>query len=319
MARPAVTQEAFSALRQRIAKIENAQPGWGADGAPDADARVQTIHGVMATGAERLDKALGGGLPRAALTEIHGGETRNSGAVAGFALALAARMQPRKDASGSPVLWIGLNQGFWEMGALHAPGVSGFCGLPYEKLLVASVARLADALWLAEEAARLNEISGVILEIQGNPARVDLTATRRLHRRAQWAGRPVFLLRQAALAEPTAAPVRLVVSPAPAGSRRTIAGPMSGSIGWPAFKISIDKGHSTFAGAFIVEWNGDARAFQERRSAHHGAVVSPSGVRPGDAAADGQVVALEGRSTQPAGIHPPGEQYPARRGSRRAG
>ena len=45
---------------------------------------------ILPTGVEALDEALGGGLPRAALTEIHGLETRDAGAVAGFVLALAS-------------------------------------------------------------------------------------------------------------------------------------------------------------------------------------------------------------------------------------
>ena len=83
------------------------------------------------------------------------------------------------------------------------------------------------ALWIAEEAARLSALGGGLLEVDGNPDRLDLTATRRLHRRAQAAGRPVLLLRQSALAEPTAAPVRLLVAPAPAAPRHTLAGPLA--------------------------------------------------------------------------------------------
>ena len=44
----------------------------------------------LPTGVAALDRTLGGGLPKAALTEIHGAETRDAGAVAGFALALAS-------------------------------------------------------------------------------------------------------------------------------------------------------------------------------------------------------------------------------------
>ena len=117
---------------------------------------------------------------------------------------------------------------------------------------------------MAEEAAGNKALSAVVLELRGNPARLDLTATRRLHRRAEQAGRPVFLLRQAAFAEPTAAPVRLLVEPAPAGLRRTLAGPLPRSIGPPAFIVTIGKSRTALPGQFIVEWNADELAFAER-------------------------------------------------------
>ena len=111
----------------------------------------------------------------------------------------------------------------------------------------------------------MTALAAVILEIRGSPQRLDLTATRRLHARAQSAGRPVFLLRQAAEAEPTAAPVRLIVSSAPAAPRRTIAGPLAGSIGRPAFTVSIGKSRTALPGQFTLEWNPDEHAFEERR------------------------------------------------------
>ncbi|WP_258045557.1 ImuA family protein [Mesorhizobium sp. NBSH29] len=322
MAPPAVTQEAFFALRQRIAKIEGTQPEWLPGGLADVKENDQVFdpERFLATGVASLDRALGGGLPRAALTEIHGRETRDSGAVAGFALALAGLiLDPGRSQIASPVLWIGVSQAFTEMGFLHAPGISHFTGLSLDELLVAQTSKLADAMWIAEEAARLREISGIFLEIHGNPGKLDLTATRRLHRRAQRAGRPVFLLRQAAFAEPTAAPMRLIVAAAPARPRNTIAGPLDGSIGWSAFKIAIGKGHSALPGEFVVEWNNDASAFQERHPANSGALVSPPFLGPDFPATDGQVVAFEAGGNHAADHQPPGEQHPAHRQARRTG
>ena len=110
-------------------------------------------------------------------------------------------------------------------------GLARDFGIAPEALLFSEAPKLADALWIAEEAARLSALAAVIIELRGNPDRLDLTATRRLHRRAEQAGRPVLLIRQAAQAEPTAAPVRFVVAAAPAAPRATLAGPLAGSIG----------------------------------------------------------------------------------------
>lgn len=274
-----MARETVFALRRQIARIEGTLPDrlWGADRlegserleAPvDAGAVVVRRGGVggggevLATGAARLDAALGGGLPKAALTEIHGLETRDAGAVSGFMLAVAGLVP---DASESrPILWIGTSEILREAGFPYAGGLRAMFGLEPAALLFCEAGKLGDALWIAEEAVRLTEPSAVVLEVRGNPRRVDLTATRRLHARARATGRPLFLLRQAAEPEPTSAPLRLVVAPASSTLRRTIAGPVLGSIGRPAFSVTIDKGGNARSGKLTLEWNPDERLFEER-------------------------------------------------------
>ncbi|WP_137930312.1 ImuA family protein [Mesorhizobium comanense] len=326
MAMTAVARETVFALRRQIAKIEGTLPErlQAPAGAPP-DARITasadlTIvrRGLAATlpdaflpvGVERLDAALSGGLPKAALSEIHGQETRDAGAVAGFALSLASLVL--KQAQGLPVLWVGTSEIFHEAGFPYARGLHAGFGIEPGQLLFSETPKLADALWVAEEAARMTALAAVILEIRGNPQRLDLTATRRLHARAMAAGRPVLLLRQAAAPEPTAAPVRLLVAPAPAAPRATVAGPLAGSIGRPAFTITIGKSRTALPGQFTLEWNpdehafderrgderrgderrGDERAGEDRRTANPVAVVSLSRGRKDPAAAPGAVLAF---------------------------
>src|SRR5215813_13891751 len=124
MACTAVAREAVFALRREIARIEGALPEElapanatvlrrkGVVSGDAADALLAT-GSILPTGVERLDRALGGGLPKAALTEIHGAETRNAGTVAGFALALAALLMRGK---GLPLLWVGTSEVFHEAG-----------------------------------------------------------------------------------------------------------------------------------------------------------------------------------------------------------
>ncbi|MES0095025.1 hypothetical protein [Mesorhizobium sp. M0030] len=348
MATSAVARETVFALRRQIAKIEGTLPerlaapageglraGPGLDAAPEPDADVTIIRrglavaspdAFLATGVERLDAALSGGLPKAALSEIHGLETRNAGAVAGFVLSLVSlilRGQPL------PVLWIGTSEIFREAGFPYARGLQGMFGIAPEQLLFSEAPKLTDALWVAEEAAKMTALAAIILEIRGSPQRLDLTATRRLHARAQNAGRPVFLLRQAGEAEPTAAPVRLIVSAAPAASRRTIAGSLAGSIGRPAFTVSIGKSRTALPGQFTLEWNPDEHAFEERkprekRAENSVAVVPASGGRTDPAPAPGTVVAFPAFGSS-AAISPTARdqpsrpQRPAHIGPRRAG
>lgn len=339
MATSAVARETVFALRRQIAKIEGTLPERleaPAGAAPvDADVTPRDLTIVrrglavappdafLRTGAEGLDTALSGGLPKAALSEIHGAATRDAGVVAGFALSLVSLIL--KQGPRLPILWIGTTEIFREAGFPYATGLHGLFGIEPEQLLFSEAPRLLDALWTAEEAARMTALAAVFLEIRGSPQRLDLTATRRLHARAQSAGRPVFLLRQAGEPEPTAAPVRLVLSAAPSAPRQTIAGPLAGSIGRPAFTVSIGKSRTALPGQFTLEWNPDERSFEERRegrqerTANPVPVVSASRRGKDPAPASGAVLAFAAVGSPAAGDQPsPGERAAHRR-PRRAG
>jgi len=302
MASSAVARETVFSLRREIARIEGSLPERLA--APGEEAvlprRRGGRDGLLATGVPALDAALGGGIAKPALTEIHGRQGRDAGAVAGFVLALAGLLL--KQALLAPVLWVGTSGFFNEAGLPYAHGLLKLFGIAPDKLLLAQAPRPVDALWIAEEAAALKALSAVVLELPGNPRQLDLTATRRLHRRAVEAGRPVFLLRQSAGPQATAAPLRFVVEPAPAGMRKILGKPLAGSIGPPAFTVTLDKNRLAPPARFILEWNADERTFghrlPERRDARHDsgrhgrpqvpvAVVSPPQHRPDLAAAAG--------------------------------
>lgn len=306
MATNAVAREAVCALRREIAKIEGRLPDrFEAPLAPPThdDGLLLRRSGlpssaqVLATGAARFDAALGGGLPLAALTEIHSRQTRDAGAAAGFTLALCAAARKASSVEG-PLLWIAIGEVMSEAGRPYAPGLLHRFGLPADSVLVADIRRLEDALWVAEEAASLAGFSAVILEVRGQIRKLDLTATRRLHRRAQNAARPFFLLRQAGHPEPTAAPVRLIISPAPAGERKVLSKLLTGSIGPPAFLAEIGRSRSAIPAKAVLEWNRDDCAFHERTepaagTQDTGAMAALSGERPHLAHASGSRLANE--------------------------
>jgi len=338
MATSAVARETVFALRRQIAKIEGTLPERleAPAGAASVDAdvtphnltivrrglAVATPDAFLHTGAEGLDTALSGGLPKAALSEIHGAATRDAGAVAGFALSLVSLILKRGPRL--PVLWIGTTEVFQEAGFPYAGGLHALFGIEPEQLLFSEAPRLLDALWTAEEAARMTALAAVILEIRGSPQRLDLTATRRLHARAQNAGRPVFLLRHAGEPEPTAAPVRLVLSAAPSASRETIAGPLAGSIGRPAFTVNIGKSRTALPGQFTLEWNPHEHVFEERRIGKERAknpVPVVSAPRRGEdpAAASGAVLAFPAFASPAPGDQPSPRERAAHRRPRRAG
>lgn len=298
MATSAVAREAVFALRRQIARIEGrlaeTLDGPAHDGGHDGaeDRWVTRHHGrpgrapALAIGSPTLDAALGGGLPDAGLVEIHGAETRDAGAVGGFALGLVA--QAGLCGGGRPLIWITTSEVVAEAGAPYAPGLAATYGIAPEALLLAAAPKLEDALWMAEEAAGLSDIAAVFVEMRGSARQLDLTATRRLHRRALASGRPLFLLRQAGRAEPTAAPVRLLVAGAPAGERTLLADTSSdtlaGSIGPPAVAVAISRSRTAVTATATLEWDDHEHGFRERqpaagRAQDSGAVVSASGER----------------------------------------
>jgi len=278
MAGLATAQETICALRREIARIEGSLPERlvvpeaGADDDPvlrryGRPERVSAGSSPLAgTGVPGFDVALGSGL-QMALTEIAGREIRDSGIVSGFTLALATVVSRSglREPPARPILWVSLAGILAEAGFPHLPGLEQFFGLASGKLLLVRAIRLEDALWTAEEAIRLGGFSATVLELRGNPAKLNLTATRRLHHRAREAGRPVFLIRHSAVPEPTAAPIRLLLSPAPSPLRETLAGPLPRSIGPPAFAVTLSKSRTGRNGTFVLEWNPHDFAFQERR------------------------------------------------------
>lgn len=315
MAAPALARETIASLRRHIARIEG-RLAERLEGTPHGDVHLRrqdglVLGGVLATGASRFDAALGGGLPEAGLTEIHAASTRHAGAAAGFALGLARLLTEK---TGAPLLWTGLAESFREAGHPYAPGMRFLYGIDPSRLLVAQARKLADALWIAEQAASLDGFCAVMLETRGPAARLDLTATLRLHRRALDAGHPLFLLRQAACPEPTAAPLRLVVRSAPAGLRHVPGGPLARSIGPPAFLVEISKNRTTPSARFTLEWNSHERAFYERAAEDRVPVVPASGHRTPAAPAPGALLAFAAPArAAAAGLQPAGEQYPAYR------
>lgn len=314
MATSAMARQTVFALRQEIARLEGRPPAWLEHPAPaGAAAQSATVlrraghaptpagaaSARLSSGAAGFDGALGGGLPRAALSEICAAATRDAAAAAGFALALAARAAQAPDAA-LPVLWIGPADLFGEAGAPYAPGLLRLFALPPERLALCTVARRDEALWVAEEAAGAGAFAAVLVELHGRAARLGLTATRRLQRRAAASGRPVLLVRQAAAPEPTAAPLRLAVAPAPSALRATLAGLLPGSIGPPAFAVAIDKSPAARPATFVLHWNPDERAFEERRPEISRPVVPAPAERPHPAPAPGARLA-RGRALRRAG------------------
>ena len=312
MATSALAQRRLFALRETIARIENADgPGlgrrkrhWQWD-AQEPQGGAQPVSESGET--DGLDAVFDGGLPACGLVEIRNAQTRDAGAATGFSLALAALRQNRAGRGEDATLWIGQAMAFSEAGTPYAPGLKKH-GLDPVRVLLARPRTIADALWMAETALGVPAFSTVILEIRGNPAGFGLTESRRLQLRAKTNGTLLLLLRQAGEEEASSALYRLRIDPAPAGERPLPDGTtLEGSIANPVFLVTPEKSKTADPVGILLEWNSHDRRFyrlkprpavsqEERRPADSLPVVSLSARRSGGAAALGEVVAFKGAS-----------------------
>jgi protein ImuA len=217
--------------------------------------RPRVRRGRLRFGIDPLDAALGGGLPLATLHEIRAGQSRDGGAAAGFVLAIATRLA---EAGGDPSLvWISEADLRRQVGRLHAPGLAAL-GLDPARIVEVAAGTESEALWAFEAALGCRGVGLAVCELR--EASFDLAATRRCALRARDHDVTGFLLRVASQPEPTAAELRFLLQPAPAG---TIGGFASG-IGRMAWRLALEKNRrGPTGGSFSVEWRSHERRFIE--------------------------------------------------------
>lgn len=288
MTSPAMAREDLQLLRQTIAKIEKKQiatfdspVSMQAKSHQKAELHhnsdtvsypLQSDHlkkksRVHPFGYHPLDHIIGGGLPCSALTEFRCDETREAGGASAFVWILAQRLQAflstfHHGTNHAPIIWISQVSSRLEGGGIYPHGLLSL-GVDPSKCLFIQPKSLNDALWAAELAAKHSSIAATIFEVRGNPSQLDMAGTRRLHLRAQAAGRPFFLLRQTGYAEATAARLRFRIQPAAAGMKTLPSQiELPKMIGNPSFQITLEKSKNPSSKSFILEWKNDIQSFK---------------------------------------------------------
>ncbi|MBB3563555.1 protein ImuA [Rhizobium sp. BK512] len=311
MAQTALARERLFALRETIARLEGKSAPALAAAEREAlsegrERRQGRIMPRLPFGVEQFDDALEGGLQLDAITEFRAASSCDAGAASGLAMAIAARLQKQEEETSRllPLLWIGDVVGTLEAGRPYAPGLRDF-GLKPERFFHAAPRKLEDALWLAEAAIESAAFSAVVFEVRGNPLHFGLTESRRLSLRARAVQRPLFLLRQAGEEEASSAAFRLHVEPAPSDLRPLPDGSkLSGSIGNPIFRLTLEKSRNPAPLSFLLEWNPHEREFLPvnepsfarppgEQSTHSVAQLSASANGPYRPQAMGAVLAFE--------------------------
>lgn len=286
-------------LRRKVAAIEGRidpaarlpAQAHGTTGTPEAaDQSVEPSApptGGVGFGIAAIDRRLGlaHGLAFGALHEVLTAESRDAGALIGFAAALVAR---RLAVGDGRVVWIDTGSGRRDGGDPYGPGLHGL-GLDPGRIVRVAVERPEEALWAFEEALSCRGTAAVIGEIPGTPRVLDLTATRRLALRAAREegdrGTLALLLRPGGGAQATAAATRWRVSP-----RRSR--PFDGfgaGLGRPAFRLELDRNRDGRLGTFDIEWDPHDRRFAAL-PANPGARAAPVGDRPAAAAGGGRIL-----------------------------
>jgi protein ImuA len=206
------------------------------------------------------DRVLGGGLLLGALHEVFA----NDAGASGFTACAAQRVSGAKR-----MLWIIQDFSSLEYGT---PAPTGFAelGIDPTHLLMLRTANAEDALRAAIDALSCYGLGAVILEIAGNPKVLDLVASRRLVLAAQRKSVTVFLLRQGAVAEPSAAETRWQIR-----SHRSTA---TDDWGMPRFEAELVRNRQGETGHWVMEWSCDDGAFRkpDDQAAHSGFVVRAS-------------------------------------------
>jgi protein ImuA len=280
MAIKAVAQAELCRLRRDIAAIEGRLPEteWLTFGPMNASEEGECAGKLQLRqqpsrldfGVFRLDALLRGGLPLSALTEIRVGQSRDSGAATGFALALIARVAALRKLSAA--VWICQAECRRETGSLYAPGVAAL-GLDPGSIIEVDARTEKDALWAFEAALSCPDLDVAVCDLR--EASFDLAATRRCLLRAREAEVTGLLLRVGSESEANAAELRFAVTPAPAGPvDRFLPG-----VGRMAWRLTLEKNRAGPTGAFTLEWNAHEGCFAERKGRNARSLPLPATAR----------------------------------------
>jgi protein ImuA len=223
-------------------------------------------------GCEAVDHVLQGGLLRDGLHEVFA-RPGHEAAATGFAAGLVLRL-----AAGKQVLWISQDFSSREFAGLCATGLFEF-GLTPAHVLLLSVAAAEDGVRAAGDALTCRSLGAVVVEIAGNPAALDLTASRRLVLACAQHSVPAVLLRLAAAPDASAAETRWLVGAAPSAPPA----PDAEAWGHPVFDASLIRNRHGRTGRWLVAWSCDDGCFRDAKAAS-GAVVSAPADRQTEAA-----------------------------------
>ena len=214
-------------------------------------------------------------MPAGHLHEVFSAHACDIASAAAFAQILVAQflLHRTPDAMEQPLAAQAIRRGpcFWvqqisgvKQAILHPPGMAEM-GFELEGCYQVHAASPLAALRAAADIARCGGIGAVLVQIEGNPRILDLTATRRLALAAEKNNAPVILLRSDATPMPSAAYSRWQIKSA-ASTALSANAP-----GLPTFAAELLRHRKFMAGiSAVLEWDAHGRTMREvKMNAHY--------------------------------------------------
>lgn len=235
-----MAQDAMAALRHALSLLEQGS--------------VRSAPELFPLGAESIDESLGGGLARGALHEVYAAKgVADAASVAGFGLGVAMRAAGQERS----LLWVRQAYSDTEAGWLYGAGLSAF-GIDPARVVLVRARDPTSVLRAAAEGARCAALGAVIVEMWGEPAVLDLRASRRLALSAQRSGLALLMIRLGAEPAPSAATTRWLVS---ARASRALE---ANAPGRPAFHLRLLRHRAGIADRqWLLEWDRDQLSFSD--------------------------------------------------------
>ena len=212
----------------------------------------------LSLGASAVDHCLEGGLACGGLHEVRAALARDIGATTGFALGLAARAaHADRDGDGRRgIVWVSDPATRVDGGGLFPAGLAQY-GLDPSSITIVEPGDLQGAMWAADEASGCNGLAALIFQIKGNPARFDITATRRLMLRARSSGVLALILRQSGEEEASAAATRWRVNTEMSGADDMF----ERGVGAMRLSLTLERNRAGRTGQWLLAWNPKVRSF----------------------------------------------------------
>ncbi|MDF1608715.1 hypothetical protein PZ897_11050 [Hoeflea sp. YIM 152468] len=223
---------------------------------PAALVGADQVSAPLALGASAVDRHLEGGLACGGLHEVRSPLARDIGAATGFALGLAARAMQADRGGRRSIVWVSDPATRGDGGGLFPAGLAQY-GLDPSGLTFVEPCDLQGAMWAADEAAGCAGLAALIFQIKGNPARFDITATRRLMLRARQSGVLALILRQSGEEEASAAATRWRVNTHMSGADETY----QRGVGALRLSLTLERNRAGRTGQWLLAWNPKVRSF----------------------------------------------------------
>lgn len=215
-------------------------------------------------GHAEADALLGGGLRPGALHEVFAQGWGGSG----FALLLALRLAM---AAPGPLFWVRSDYAALEYGGPAPEGIAALTPGAVDLVMVRA-AHAADGLAAAADILACPHVGCLLLEVEGNPRTLDLTASRRLALAAETSGVGLVLLREGGAEEPSTAHTRWRARAAPSRAD-------DDDWGKPRFDAELVRHRMGGLGRFLMEWNPEHGSFHDPLPSQLGSASADTSLR----------------------------------------